>query len=183
MSLLKNFAPWIVFLVLTSVFDWQVGLAAGLVAEIVVIAMARRVDLLNGAMLAFFVVMTAVAFASPDSGIEKYVAVISTSWLGLVALTSLVIGKPFTLSYARAGVSPEIAKSPLFFKTNQIITSVWTAYFVVTAALGAILLATGVERGGRAVQILLLIGAIKFTVEYPKRVHARAQQRLAPAGS
>ena len=67
------------------------------------------VDLLNGAMLAFFVVMTAVAFASPDSGLEKWIAVISTSWLGLVALTSLVIGKPFTLSYARVGVSPEIA--------------------------------------------------------------------------
>ena len=74
----------------------------------------------------------------PESGVEEYIGAISTAWLGLVSLVSLLVGKPFTLPIARTEVSPEIAKTPAFIKTNQIITSVWTAYFALTAAIGAV---------------------------------------------
>ncbi len=180
MNMLKNFAAWIAFLVVTGVADWRLGLAAGLVVQIVIIATSRpvRIEILNGAMLAFFAVALAFAVARPDSGVEEYIGVISTAWLGLVSLVSLLVGRPFTLSFARAEVSPEIAKTPGFIRTNQIITSVGTAYFVLTAAISAVAVTNDIP-GDRAVQILLLVGAFKFTVEYPKRVHDRMQQHSA----
>jgi hypothetical protein len=182
MSLFKNFAPWITFLVLTSTVNWQVGLAAGLVVQVALIVAARRVDLLNGAMLAFFLVMTAFALAQPNSSAQNAVAALSTGWLAAVSLTSLAIGRPFTLSYARVGVRPEVASSPLFFRTNQIITAVWTAYFATTAALGVASLLGLASTAVTAANIVLLVAAVKFTIDYPKRVHARAHP-LAPAAS
>jgi hypothetical protein len=182
MNMLKNFAAWITFLIVTGVGDWRLGLAAGLVVQIVVIATSRpvRIEVLNGAMLAFFAVALALAIARPQSGIEEYIGAISTAWLGLVSLVSLLVGQPFTLAIARAEVSPEVAQTRGFITTNQIITAVWTAYFALTAAISAVAVTNDIP-GDRAVQILLLIGAFKFTVDYPKRVRARMQQR--PAGA
>ena len=175
MSLLRSFAPWIAFLVLTSAFGWRVGLAAGLLAEAAVIATSRppRFTWMESAMLAFFVVMAVVAFARPDSGLENSVSVLSTAWLGAVALVSLLVGKPFTLDFSRNGVPPEVAASPVFLRTNQIITGVWTAYFGVTAILGAIAVASNGHHADRVLQIILLVATIKFTIEYPKNVRAR----------
>ena len=174
MSLLKSFASWIAFLIVTGFTDWRLGLTAGLVVQVGIILSSRpvRIDILNGAMLTFFVVALGFAVASPNSAIEEYITTISTLWLGLVSLVSLLVGQPFTLSIARAEVSPEIAKTATFFKTNQIITSVWTAYFAITSAIGAVAVTNNVP-GDWVVQILLLIGSIRFTVEYPKRVRAR----------
>jgi hypothetical protein len=79
-------------------------------------------------------------------------------------------------------VSPEVASSPLFFRTNQIITAVWTAYFAATAVPGAVSLVGGSSSAVTVVNIGLLVAAVTFTIDYPKRVHARAQP-LSPAAS
>ena len=180
MSMLKSFASWIAFLIATGFTDWRLGLTAGLVVQVGIILTRRpvRIDILNAAMLSFFVVALTIAVARPESGLEQYIGSISSAWLGLVSLTSLLVGKPFTLSIARDQVSPEIAKTTTFIRTNQIITSVWTTSFALTAAIGAVAVTNSVP-GDWALQFLLLIGAITFTVEYPKRVRTRMQQHAA----
>jgi hypothetical protein len=44
----------------------------------------------------------------------------------LIALTSILIRRPFTLQYAREAVDSGIAQLPAFIRANYIITWAWT---------------------------------------------------------
>jgi len=48
-----------------------------------------------------------------------------------ISLTSMLIGRPFTLQYAREAVAAEIAAMPGFLRANYIITAAWTAAALV----------------------------------------------------
>ena len=48
-----------------------------------------------------------------------------------ISLASLALRFPFTLQYALEAVDAETAKLPGFMKANYIITSAWTAAFVL----------------------------------------------------
>jgi len=61
-------------------------------------------------------------------------------------------------------------------RINQVIAEVWTGYFAATAAAGFAADLLGFPFF-RLVQILLLVGAIKFTTAYPDK--ATAQLRPA----
>ena len=58
MSMFLRFAPWVLFSVVTSQFDWRLGLVVGLVAQIVAIVVVRprRIAMLDVAMVGFFTV-------------------------------------------------------------------------------------------------------------------------------
>jgi hypothetical protein len=55
--------------------------------------------------------------------------------LFLIVAFSILIGRPFTLQYARERVSPEVASRPAFLHHNRIISGVWAlAFLVLTGA-------------------------------------------------
>jgi hypothetical protein len=66
---------------------------------------ARRkdLDLLAEATTVFFVVMTVIALAAPHSGLHHWTPALSAGVLAIVAITSLVIRRPFTLAIAKGG--------------------------------------------------------------------------------
>jgi hypothetical protein len=93
----------------------------------------------------------------------------------LIVLASMVLGRPFTLQYAREQVASEHWDAPEFIRTNYVITAVWAlAFAVMVAAKLALLTLPGVPRGiGIAAIVLALVGAVKFTGWYPDRVKVR----------
>ncbi|MEI9997899.1 MAG: hypothetical protein WDO13_01360 [Verrucomicrobiota bacterium] len=89
----------------------------------------------------------------------------------MIVLVSLAIRQPFTLQYAREKVAPELWGSPVFVRTNDIITAVWAAAFGLMVAADLIMLYVPAVpiRVGVWVTILAIFGAYRFTEWYPSR--------------
>jgi hypothetical protein len=172
-----------VFLVVTGTTDWRLGLAAGLVAQIIAIVATRprRVGLLNAGMLVFFAGFGVFSLLRPDSGLAAQLTNISVAWLTVLAAGSIVVGRPFTLQYSQDDVSPEIAASVLFMSINRTIAWAWTAAFAVMAVAGFVAGAAGGRGWGAAVSVVVIVAAVRFTKRYPDRAVAAARvDRPAP---
>lgn len=94
--------------------------------------------------------------------------------LGIVLL-SIVLGRPFTIRYARERVPREYWQTPLFLAINQRITWVWAAAF---AALVLAHAATGVSLvpvwADAVVTIMAFVYALNFTTRYPEKARKMA---------
>jgi hypothetical protein len=173
--MMSQFAPWIVFAVLSTV-DWRLALIVGLALQIafVLARTPRRLGVLNGAMILFFLVMGTIALIDPTSPIKDHVNVMATAWLAIVATGSIVVGRPFTLDFSRDGASPEVVASPRFVAANRAMTAVWAAAFAGMALAGIVGQVLDAPVANTIATLLLLAGAIRFTVRYPQRVHEQA---------
>ena len=181
MSLLLGFAPFIVFSIAAGA--WGAATALWIAAAITVVTILRtrrahaQIKLLDASTLVLFAgLATFVSFVRPDLGLF-WVRLVVNVGLAAIALGSIVVRRPFTLQYAREQVEPALWNHPVFIAVNYRITAVWTASFVVQAAVGAAPALPEFVRQG--VSLAALAGAILFTIEYPKRVRARAAARAA----
>jgi hypothetical protein len=179
MGILLAFAPFIAF----ALIDRLAGPTEGLVAGAVVSAGLLLRDLVGGRTAKVLEIGTAILFGS----LALYALLGRPAWsvigvrlavdagLLLIVLASMVLGRPFTLQYAREQVASEHWDAPEFIRTNYVITAVWAlAFAVMVAAELALLTLPGVPRGiGIAAIVLALVGAVKFTGWYPDRVKVR----------
>jgi hypothetical protein len=60
--------------------------------------------------------------------------------LFLMVLTTLIVGKPFTLQYAREQVPDSLWKTPQFIRSNYVITGVWSGAFLILVLADLILI-------------------------------------------
>jgi hypothetical protein len=177
MSILLSYAPWLVFLAVTGATDWRLGLATGLAAQVVVLLTAtpRRLGVLDAGMLVFFAGFGAYSLVAPHSGLEPSLTNVSMVWMTLLAGASILVGRPFTLTYSEGDVPPEVASSALFVAINRTIAWAWTGAFAALAVIG---FAThALDRGGwgTMASVVVIVAAITFTKRYPDRAVAAAQ--------
>lgn len=180
MNILLGLAPFIAFFVLARSIGAAPGLWAAAAIALALLARARlrgqtEVKVLEAGGAVLFVGLAIVAsFVRPDWSVFEVRVFVD---LGLVAITlgSILIGRPFTLQYAREQVPQERWTHPLFYAANVRISAVWALAFVVETVCSALIAwAPGVPAmlplvaNGAA-----LAGAVFFTVEYPKRLRAR----------
>src|SRR4051794_7807126 len=177
MNYVRNFAPWIVFAAFPSA-NWQWGALAALVVTVVLMVQdhtaARGVDLLAYSTAAFFLVLTPIAFAGPDSDFRRYVGAASLAWLAVTAWASIAARKPFTLVIARRSTPREVWGLPAFRSINVVITAVWAASFTATAVALSLVrandlgsnVAIGVQAAGFVIPAM-------FTARYPAIAQAR----------
>jgi hypothetical protein len=87
----------------------------------------------------------------------------------LIVLTTLLVGKPFTLQYAREQVPQHLWETPQFIRSNYVITGVRSGAFLILVLADLILIyRTDVSpKIGILATILALVGAFKFTQWYP----------------
>ncbi len=93
--------------------------------------------LLEAGALALFLALAGVAsFLRPDWSVFEVRFLVD---LGLIAITlgSVLIGRPFTLQYAREMVPAERQSHPMFYAVNRTISLVWVLAFIVEAATAA----------------------------------------------
>lgn len=177
MGILLAFTPFIAFAVIDRLAGPTEGLIAGacVAAALLVrdcITPDRRPKLIE--------IGTALLFA----GLALYAVLGRPTWsvigvrlcvdagLLLIVLTSMAVGRPFTLQYAKEQVAPEFWDRPEFIRTNYVISAVWALAFavMVAAELALLTLPNMPPRIGVLVIVLALIGAFKFTGWYPERV-------------
>jgi dienelactone hydrolase len=137
--MVAGFVPWIAYwaMIGSVSFHTAVLVAFGLSLGLNALSWARgqRPKVLELGGLAVFAVILLVTFTTDDSFLERWIQPLTNGGLLAIVLASLLLGRPFTLEYAREQVPPEVAALPGFTWINKVITGVWAlAFAVMTAA-------------------------------------------------
>jgi hypothetical protein len=132
----------------------------------------------------FFAVLAALGLVAPDGVIrwlEAWAGEVSSISLALFAVVTLLIGKPFTIAYAKDSTPSEHWDTPLFKRINYAISGVWAGSFTLSAIAGG--LGDTVWRGsdfwtGWIVPLAGLLFAVAFTAFYPDYATATFAQSI-----
>jgi len=177
MNLLLAFSPFIAFALLERFAGvaWALTLAALVSLAIVardVLSPARHVKLLELGSLVLFGGLAIVALASGANWPVLMVRLWVDVGLCAIVLGSVLIGRPFTLAYAKERVAPELWKTQRFERTNRTLSLVWFLAFVVLVLADLLMLyvpqvplAVGV-----GITLASLVAAFRFSRWYPSRV-------------
>jgi hypothetical protein len=187
MHLLLAFAPFVAFFAAMRLVSPLAGLcAASLVSLWMCLRMWRRresVKVLEIGTLMLFVLLLAYTVVARPVWTVATVRLAVDGGLFAIAAISLLIGKPFTLQYAREQVPPELWNNPRFIAVNRHLTLAWTAAFLVMVLadvaaeyVPAIPLWVDI-----AATVAAMVGAVLFTVKYPAAVRRRAMAQAEAA--
>jgi hypothetical protein len=187
MTIFLILAPYAAFSLLMLVTAADVSLFTGAAICLVVIAYdmarGRSLKILGaGSVIVFTAVGGYITEIDPDlsvSGIKFAV----DSGIFLVTFGSILIGKPFTLQYAREAVDAETLKMPGFIKANYIITAAWTlAMLLMMAGNVALIYVPGLPLwSGLLVAFAARNSAVYFTKWYPE--YRKAKYGTPPANA
>ncbi len=188
--MIVGFLPWIAYWSLAGNVPFRVAV---LVAFVIGVALSARSLLRHrapkvleiGSAVVFLCLLVA-AFVVSSHFLQRWVQPMSNGGIFLIALVSILIGKPFTLQYAREEVPPEVAETPAFLQVNQTITLAWVialGIMTVSSLIPPIVYgqATVSQRGTMlsifgywVIPYLFLLLAIVFTFWYPGWFRRRA---------
>ncbi|MDI1462524.1 hypothetical protein QEZ54_16250 [Catellatospora sp. KI3] len=179
-SAFRGFVPWIIFWVVSGPSTWVYAAGGAFLAALILLPLRHHkpVRILDIVSVVFFGALTLAGLVlGPSRGqwLEHYAQAISSGILAIVVLGSLAF-TPFTEQYAREQTAPEVQQRPVFKQVNRTLTLVWGLAFAACAVLGV--LAQQVSHGkdwlNWILPIVLIAGAFKFTMWYPRQVRARA---------
>lgn len=184
MNYLRSFIPWIAF---ACIPNWQWGALTALVIAAVMLPVQRRSGMPMDALVleistvAFFAVLTALAFAAPHSTLRDYSDALAFGWLALTAWGTLAVGHAFTIGFARLRAPREVWHEPRFLHINVVISAIWATAFTVTSIAIAICDLSGAGGGATTVcEVVGLIAPAILTSRYLKTVQARnASQQVS----
>lgn len=184
MSILLSLSPFAVFFALMRLVSPVAGLVGAFIASLVLCLAerwrGRSAKILEVGSLALFGLLAAYTLVAEQRWTVATVRLAVDAGLLAIVLVSLAIGRPFTLQYARERVPEVFWASPIFFRTNRLISGVWAlAFAVLVAADAAAEYAPGVPLWiDVAASVAAFAGAVWFTRTYPDAV----RRRFAPAG-
>ena len=173
-DLIWSFSPWVLFLLATRLTSLSGAVALGLVAALVVAARAighHRLHLLDVASVLYFTGLgLALEIVHPASVTywSRYAQAGSHAFLTLIVLGSVVIGRPFTESYARETTPKELWGTPQFRSVNRSISLVWGLAFLVGTV--SLIIAGSVTGRPFLLRILIPFGALAWAYLYTQRV-------------
>lgn len=183
-SPISGIAPWILLSVVGSPgrYEGAIAIAFGL-SLLVLWAGHRRGDRLHSLTVfgvVFFGVLLVVRVlvgAGVESWLSTWTGEMSNIALTVFAVGSLVVRKPFTLSYALDMTPEEFWETPGFRRINYVVSAVWAAAFALCAVFGFIGIIWLHDSGNYWTGWILQLGAtffaVAFTDVYPDYVGAK----------
>ncbi|MEB3353426.1 MAG: hypothetical protein VKM34_04230 [Cyanobacteriota bacterium] len=137
LRLLLAFLPWISFLLIAqgSLLRLKIGLVVALLLSIGMGVLRLHRGLILWAGLVFFVFATIAVLALESPWVIHSIGVLASGTLALATWLSLLIGRPFTIDYAREHADPGLWQTQAFLRSNKFITSLWGAVFTLNALL------------------------------------------------
>lgn len=180
MGALLGFAPFIAFALVEKAFGIVPGLACGFAVSLALLVRdfmrgEREINVLEAGSALMFGGLTGAALASQASWSLWQVRLWVDGGLALVVLLSIAVRRPFTVQHARHMVTPQVAASPAFLRTNNIISGAWALAFVVLAAADLLMVSRPEAPTWMGVgpTLAALAGAALFTRWYPRHVRSR----------
>ena len=142
MGILFGFAPWIVYWVLVGNVPFLtavlVALAVAVVAFVVGRAKGAPGRTLEIGALGTFVVLTILTLTLDQTFMQRWIQPLSNAGIFLVALTGVLIGKPFVREFAAANQPADVVKTDLFANITTRLTWIWVAVFAGMTVSSAI---------------------------------------------
>ena len=133
MGILFGFAPWIVYWVLVGNVPFSTAVLVALAIAVLsfVIGRIKRSpgSTLEIGAVGTFLVLTVLTFTLSQSFMERWLQPLSNAGIFLVALTGVLIGKPFVREFAQVGRPPEVVESEPFGRITALLTWIWVAAF------------------------------------------------------
>jgi hypothetical protein len=124
-----GFAPWIVYWILVGNAPFLVAVLVGLglAVAINVMALVRRQPLmvLEAGTALVFAVFVLLALVLPEDFLERRLQPLGNAGLFAIVLVSILIGKPFTLQYARKSTPREQWDEPGFVYVCRQLAWLW----------------------------------------------------------
>jgi hypothetical protein len=164
MNLLLAFAPFIVFVIVERLVGILAGLAAGAVAAAALlmrdlVTPGRSPKLLEAGTLLLFGGLTLLQLALGEPWSIADVRLRVDAGLLLIVLLTMVLGRPFSLQYARERVAPEHWDQPGFVRVNYVISAAWALAFGVLVVADVVIdVMPGLPRMGGVVAIVAALG-------------------------
>jgi putative Mn2+ efflux pump MntP len=141
-AILSGFAPWIVYWVLVGNVPFKVAVVAALAIAVLTFVIGhvkgkpgRTLEL---GTIGVFVVLAVLTFTLSQAFMERWVQPLSSAGIFLVALGSVLIGRPFVREFAEVDQAPEVVKSELFAHITTSITWLWVGAFAGMTVSSAI---------------------------------------------
>ncbi len=176
-ELFWSFAPWLAFLLGFRVTSLYGAAAAGVTVSAVVMIRAvarRRVHLLDLAGLCYFLALGGILVAVHPEHLafwSRYAQAGSHSALTLIVFGSIVLGRPFTESYARQTVPASFWNTPEFHAVNRRISAIWGLAFLVGTA--SLILAGSVDYRQLLLRVIVPFGALFLAYQYTQKQQHR----------
>ena len=187
---LLAFLPWLIYIFASGGNHWGIATAGSTVMCLVYLAMLRRqttIKLMEWTTLAYFVSASILTIGLHSTVLATYQVMIIWSFYAVAGWASVVLGRPFTVAYAREEQPPEVWELPIFHRVNWIMTLFWCGLFTVNVGFGAIAVMVGGNLGrlvpGFLMPMGLLIFGLIFTKHFPKRYVAHVNAAGAAAAS
>ena len=133
MGIIFGFAPWIVYWVLVGNVPFLTAVLVAFAIAVTAFVIGRAKGMpgrtLEVGALATFAVLTVLTLVASQSFMERWIQPLSNAGIFLVALTGVLIGKPFVREFAAAGQPKDIVNSDLFALVTTRLTWIWVAAF------------------------------------------------------
>jgi hypothetical protein len=124
-----GFVPWIVYWILVGNVPFLAAVVAGLALAVVINVgtLLRRQPLmvLEAGTAVVFAVFVIMALTLPEDFLERWLQPLGNAGLFVIVLISILIGKPFTLQYARRSTPPEQRDEPGFVYVCRLLAWLW----------------------------------------------------------
>jgi hypothetical protein len=136
-DMIWSFSPWLVFLTVNRFASLYWAIAAGGVAALVVLARAvsrHKVHLFDGVSVAYFAVVGAYLAITQPGNIAtwaRYAQAGAHGSLTVIVFASVLVGHPFTESYARERVPQSLWKRPEFHAANRKMSAIFGLAFLI----------------------------------------------------
>lgn len=185
LKLLLSFSPWIAFLAIAhdTMLRVKIGLLVALALSIVLGLARINRGIILWAGLAFFALAFVALAIFENLWVLRHMGVLANGALAVGAWLTLLLGKPFTLDYAKAHVDRALWTDSRFIRSNQVITAVWAAAFTANGAFAYMKMHEAASPGlvWQLAGYGLLVGAAIFTNWYPAYLR-RTRIAAAQAG-
>lgn len=177
LKLIIAFAPWLAFLLIAhdSLFRLKLGLLTALVLSIAMGLAGLHRGIILWVGLAFFSCATLAVNVFNNMGAVKYMGIIASGTLAISTWLTLITKRPFTMEYAKEHTEPSLWNSPIFVRTNMLLTAAWGTTFTINA-----LLAWGkmehlflTESAYEIISYTLMLGTAGFTTWYPGHIRQK----------
>jgi hypothetical protein len=169
-DLIWSFAPWLTFLLATRVTSFYGAIAAALVVAVVVLGRAfgrHRVHMLDVASFVYFLALGAVLLFVHPGHIDdwsRYAQAGSHAALTVIVFGSVLLGRPFTESYARETTPREFWHTPRFRAVNRQISTVWGLAFLIGTI--SLIIAGSADARQVLLRVVIPFGALAWAYKF-----------------
>jgi hypothetical protein len=182
-ELIWSFAPWAAFLLVVRVGNVYWGAAVAAVAAVIVLARALNrhkahlFDYVGVVYFAALLILLAIIQPGDINTWGRYAQAVAHGSLTMIVFASVLIGRPFTESYARDQTPPSVWNNPHFRAFNRRISLLWGLAFLVGTT--SLILAGSTDSRQILLRIIVPFGALAYAFTYTQRQAALAKDQPA----